>query len=135
MTCRTDLEDIEGSAGVQSRLLVGGVEDSSLGAFVGGEGGGKVKLEALGKEVVNLDLVAKDVGGGPGLGQGESVDFVGPLALDVTGDKVGFVVAGTGDLEGDIGRGLGLDLKRGAVEVVVLSKEVVGGLAEILERV
>jgi hypothetical protein len=134
LTCRTNLEYVEGSAGVESRLLVGSVEDSSLGALVGGEGGGKVKLEALGNEVVNFNLIAQDVGGGPGLGQGESVDFVGPLSLNVTSDEVGFVVAGTSDLEGDIGRGLGLDLKRGAVVVVVLGEEVGGGLAEILER-
>lgn len=118
---------------MKARLLVGRVEDSSLGALVGGEGGGKIKLEALSNKVVKLNLVAEDVGGGPGLGQGKTVDLVSPLALDVSSDEVRLGVTVSSDLEGDVGGSLGLDLKGGAVEVVVLSEQVVGGLSKVLE--
>jgi hypothetical protein len=57
---------------------------------------------------------------------------VGPLGLNIAGNSVGLRVTTTGDLEGDIRGSLGLDLKRGAMEVIVLSKEVVGGLSKIL---
>ena len=117
---------------MEPRLFVDGVQDSGFAAFVGGEGGGEVKLEALGDEVVELDLVAEDVGGGPRLGESETVDLVSPFSLDVTVDGVGLGVAGTLDLEGDVGGGLGLDLKGGTVEVVVFAEQVVGGLAKIL---
>ena len=49
------------------------------------------------------------------------MDFVAPLALNITCDGFGLVVADTGDLECHVGRGLGLDLKGSAIEVVVLS--------------
>jgi hypothetical protein len=131
---RPDLEDIKSGAGVETRLLEGCVQDSGFTALVGGERGGEVQLETLGDEVVKLDLVAEDVGGGPGLGEGETVDLVGPFTLDVTMDSIGLGIAGSLDLEGDVGGGLGLDLERGAVEVVVPAEQVVGGLAKILMK-
>jgi hypothetical protein len=130
-----DLEDVKSSAGVEARLFVDGVQDGGFAALVGGERGGEVKLEALGDEVVELDLVAEDVGGGPGLGEGKTVDLVGPFALDVTVDGVGLGVAVTLDLEGDVGGGLGLDLKGSTMEMVILAEQVVGGLAKILMKV
>jgi hypothetical protein len=54
------------------------------------------------------------------------------LALNVTGNGVGRGVLGTGNLEGDIGRGQGLDFERGALDGIVLQEEVRGGLAEVL---
>ena len=80
-------------------------------------------------------MVAEDVGGGPGLGEGETVNLVGPFALDVTVNGIGLGIAGSLDLEGNVGGGLCLDLERGAVEVVVLAKQVVGRLAKILIKV
>lgn len=129
---RTDLEEVEGRTGVEAALLVHGAEDSGLRALLRGEAGGEVELEALGNLVLELDGVAEDVGGGPGLGDGESVGLVGPLALDVAVDDVGLGVLGAGDLEGDVGSGVGLDLKGGAVEGVLLLEEVVGRLAKVL---
>ena len=129
---RTDLEEVKGRAGVNTALLVDGADDGGLGALLGGEGGGEVELQALGDLVLELDLVAEDVGSGPSLGDGEAVGLVGPLALEITSDEVGLGVLVSGDLEGDVGRGLGLDLKGGSVEGVVLSEEVVGRLSEVL---
>jgi hypothetical protein len=120
---------------VETRLLVGCVQDGAFAAIGGGERGGEVKLETFGDEVVELDLVTEDVGGGPGLGEGETMNLVGPFALDVTVDGIGLGIAGSLDLEGDVGGSLGLDLERGAVEVVVLAEQVVGRLAKILMEV
>jgi hypothetical protein len=43
------------------------------------------------------------------------------------------VVLGTGDAENDARGRRGLDLEPGLLERVILAKEVVGGLAEVLE--
>ena len=117
---------------METALLVDGAEDGGLGTLLGGERGGEVKLETLGNLVLELDGVAEDVGGGPGLGDGEAVGLVGPLTLEVTGDDVGLAVLVACDLEGDVGRGDGLDLEGGAVEGVLLVQEVIGGLAKVL---
>lgn len=69
------------------------------------------------------------------LGNGEAVLEVDVLALDVTVDDVGLGVAGTGDLEGNVGGSEGLDLKGGTVDGVVLEEQVRRGLAEVLRRV
>ena len=106
---------------MKARLLVRRVKNGGLRAFLWGERRGEITFKAFGKEVVKLDLVAENVGGCPSLGQSQAVDFVSPLALDVTGNGLGLVVADTGDLECHVGRGLGLDLKGSAIEVVVLS--------------
>ena len=45
------------------------------------EEGGGVELETLGDLVLELDLGAECVGGGPGLSDGEAVVLVGVLAL------------------------------------------------------
>ena len=132
---RPDLEDIKSSASVETRLLKRCVQDGGFAALVGGERGGEVKFETFGDEVVELYLVAEDVGGGPGLGEGETVDLVGPFALDVTVDDIRLGIAGSLDLEGDVGGRLGLDLERGTVEVVILAEQVVGRLAKILIKV
>lgn len=68
------------------------------------------------------------------LGNGEAVLEVDVLALDVTVDDVGLGVAGTGDLEGNVGGGEGLDLKGGTVDGVVLEEQVRRGLAEVLRE-
>lgn len=52
------------------RLLVDGSEDGGLLGLGGVEGGSEVKLQALGDLVLELDLGAEDVGGGPGLKRG-----------------------------------------------------------------
>lgn len=98
------------------------------------EDGGGVELEALGDLVLELDLGAERVRGGPGLGEGEAVDLVGVLALQVASDDRRFRVAVSVDLERDIGRGASLDLEGSASEVVVLAKEIVGGLSKVLYR-
>jgi hypothetical protein len=70
---------------------------------------------------------------GTNLGDGEAVLEVDVLALNVTVDDVGLRVAVAGDLEGDVGRGEGLDLEGSAVDGVVLEEEVRRRLAEVLE--
>lgn len=117
---------------MESGLLVYRGEDSGLGALLRCQRGGKIDLEAVGDLVVNLNLVAKDVGGGPGLGESQTMLAVGPLALDVTSDKVGLRVARTANFEGDVRRSLGFDFERCSMEMIVLGQQVVGGLAKIL---
>jgi hypothetical protein len=77
----TNLEDVQNGAGVQARLLVGGAEKNRLGALLRVEDGGRLELEALGNLVLELDLGAERVGGGPGLSEGKAVDFVRVFAL------------------------------------------------------
>jgi hypothetical protein len=66
-TVFTYLEDVDGGTGVDRGLLVDGSEDGTLLRLGGVEGGGKVKLEALGDLVLELNLGAEEVRGGPGL--------------------------------------------------------------------
>jgi hypothetical protein len=94
---------------VETTLLVNCIEDSSLRALFRSKRGREVKLEPVGNKVVEFNLVAKQVGGCPRLGESQAVNFVGPLALNIPGDVVGFGIAVTLYLEGDIGRCLGLD--------------------------
>lgn len=83
---RTYLEDIEDSAGVKARLLVGDVQESVLGALVGEEGGSDIELETLGDLILELNGRAESVGGSPGLGEGKAVGLVRVLRLDVSVD-------------------------------------------------
>ena len=126
------LEEVQESAGVEARLLVGGGDKSALAGAVGRERGVQVELEALGEVVLRLDLGAEEVGGGPRLGEDEAVGLVGVLGLELAADEVGLVVLLAGDLEGDVRGRDGLDLEAGAREVEVTAEEVVGRLAEIL---
>lgn len=119
---------------MEARLLVGSVEDGSRDALFREKGSEKIDLEALSNGVLELDLGAEHVGGGPSVGDGEPVLALGPLGLDVTLDLVGTGGTVAADLEGDIGRGLGLGLEIEALELEVLTKEVVGGLAEVLQK-
>lgn len=126
------LEQVEEGTGVETGLLVGGGEQRGLGAAVGGEGGVEVDLQAGGDLVLELNEGAEGVGGGPALGEGEAVLPVGVLALEVAGDEVALGVERAVDLEGDVGRGRGLDLERGAVGGEVPAEEIARGLAEVL---
>lgn len=128
----TDLEDIKSGTGVESALLVNSVDERGLRTLLGEKRRGEVELEALGDEVLELNLGAEDVAGGPGLGEGQAVLAVGVFGLKVAVDGVGLGVTRTTDFEGDVGGGLGLDLKGCSVEVVVLAEEVTGGLAKVL---
>ena len=85
---RADLENVKGSTGMETRLLVDRVDDSGLVALLRGQSSVEVDFKALGDLVLNLDLVAKDVGGGPGLGEGQTVSLVGKLGLNVAVDDV-----------------------------------------------
>lgn len=68
------LDNVDGGAGVDRGLLVDGSKDGSLLVLGGVEGGVEIQLEALGNLVVELDLGAEQVGGGPCLGVRGSVD-------------------------------------------------------------
>jgi hypothetical protein len=61
----THLEEVDGSPGVEGRLLVDGGEDSRLLGLGGVEGGSEVQLQSLGNLVLQLDLGSEEVGGGP----------------------------------------------------------------------
>lgn len=131
---KTHLEQVKHGTSVEAALLVDSSDDTALVVLLRVKAGVQVELEALGDLVLELDDGAEDVGGGPSLGEGESVLPVGVLGLDVSEDGLGLGVLGTGDLEGDARGGVGLDLEGLAGEVVVLSEQVVGGLAEVLKR-
>jgi hypothetical protein len=131
-TLETNLEDVQDGAGVEAGLLVGGAKEDRLCVLLRVEGGRGVELEALGDLVLELDLSAERVMGGPGLGDGQAVGLVGVLALEIAGDVRRLRVAAAIDLEGDIGGGGGFDLERGAREMIVLAEEVIGGLAKVL---
>lgn len=130
----TDLEDIEGGAGVKTRLLEHGVKKSSLGSLLRGQRGVEVDLDTLGNLVLDFESVAEDVGSGPSLGESQAVLAVGPLGLNIAGDDVSLRITVAGDLESDIGGSLGLDLEGCAVEGVVLAKQVIGRLSKVLKH-
>jgi hypothetical protein len=127
----TCLEEVNGSSGVKTRLLIDSMEDSSLVVLIRVQRSVQIKLEALSELVFELHLGFEDVGRGPGLGEGEAVLGVDVLGFNVPNDGVWLGLA-TLDLEGHTGGRLCLNLKRGTVEIVVLAKEVIGRLAEIL---
>ena len=126
------LEDVEEGAAVEAWLLVDGACERRLTAALREKRGLDVELQALCDVVLQLELGLEDVGRGPRLGEDDALGCVDVLALDVAVDVGGLGVAQAGDLEGDVGRGLGLDLELGAVDWEVLREEVVGGLAEVL---
>ena len=106
----TNLEDVQNCAGVNARLLVCRAEEHRLCVLLREERGGGVELEALGDLVLELDLGAERVVGGPGLSDGQAVGFVGVFALEVAGDVGRFCVTDAVDLEGNVRRGGGFDL-------------------------
>ena len=118
---------------MEAGLLVGGGEQRRLGTSVGGECGLKVELNTLGDLVVNLNLSLENVGGRPGLGEDETVGLVEELGLDVASDEGGLGVTRATNLEGNVGGRRGLHLNGGPANGEVPAKEVVGGLAEILD--
>jgi hypothetical protein len=63
----THLEEVNGGTAVQRGLLVDGRKDGRLLRLGRVEGGREVELETLGDLVLELELGAEDVGGGPGL--------------------------------------------------------------------
>lgn len=126
-------EHVEGSAGVKTGLLEDSIEKGGLGSLLRRQGGVEVNLDTLGNLVLNFNGVTEDVGGGPGLGDGQTMLAVSPLGLNVARDGIGLPVTIAGDLEGDIRGSLGLNLKGGAVEGVILAKQVIGGLSEVLK--
>lgn len=117
---------------METRLLVDASQQSGLRAAVGREGSVQIDLEALGDLVLELELGAERVGGGPTLGEDDTVLLVDVLALEVAGDERRLGVARAANLEGDIGGSVGLDLERGSVDGEVLTEEVVGGLSKVL---
>ncbi|KAI3482094.1 hypothetical protein L1887_55225 [Cichorium endivia] len=123
------LEEVKVLAGVQTGLLVGRGEERVLGLLLGHERRDELELEALGDVVLELNVVAEHVGGGPGLGEGDAVLAVLPLGLEVAVDGLRLGVTDAENAEGDTVGRLGLDLERVAVDGVVLGQEVVGSLA------
>lgn len=63
---------VEEGAGLEGGLLEGQVELLALVARAGREDRGELRLQALGEGVVQLDLGVQDVGGVPGLGNGDA---------------------------------------------------------------
>jgi hypothetical protein len=117
---------------VETRLLVHSVKKGRFLALLRVEGSVQIKFETLRDLVVEFNLAAKYVGGGPSLSDGEPVLVIRPLSLDVAIDDRGLGITRTASFEGHIGRRLGLYFKRNSLVGIILAKEVVGGLAEIL---
>lgn len=66
------LEQVEEGAAVEARLLEVQVELGTLTSSGGEEVEETLELEALGEGVVDLELGVEDVGGVPGLGEGQA---------------------------------------------------------------
>ena len=97
---KTHPEDVNESTGVNTRLLVDGVDERGFLDLLREEGGGQIDLETLGNLVFELDLGLEDIGGCPRLGEHDTVLEVRVLSLNVGGDGRALVLA-AGDLEGD----------------------------------
>lgn len=111
------LEEVEVLSGVDTWLLEGGGEEGGLCLLVWEERGDELELESLCDVVLELDVVSEDVGGGPGLGEVESVLLVLELCLEITVDDAGLCVAEAEDAEGDAVGCLCLYLEGGTVDV------------------
>ena len=57
----TDLDNIEQRTGVETALLVNCVEDGGLGGLLGSKRGAEVKLQSIGNQILELDLVPKNI--------------------------------------------------------------------------
>lgn len=119
------LEDVKDGTGVETRLLVDGIEESRLLTLLREQRSAQIKLKTLGNLVLKLNLRFEYVGCGPGLCEDEAVLEVGVLRLNVPGDGIRLVLA-TLDFEGHAGGGLCLNLQRGSVEMVILAKKIIG---------
>ena len=127
-----NLEDVEGSPGVQAGVLVDGGQQSGLGALFWQQGGSEIELETLGNLVLELNLGPKHVRCCPGLRESESVGLEAVFGLEVAGDG-SLGIPDEGNLEGHAGGRGGLDVESGAVDGEVLAEEVIGGFSEVLE--
>ena len=103
------LEHVEGTASVDTRLLVDGIEHSRLVSSVGCQRGGEVEFQSLCKVVLKLELGLENIGGHPGFSEDKAILVVRVLGLDVTSDGLRLGVAQTSDLEGNVGGHLGLN--------------------------
>jgi hypothetical protein len=94
------LEEINVGARVEAELLVLDTDLGVLLALGGKEASGNIELQALSELVLELDLGGKDVAGGPGLGDGQTVLEVDVLGLELTVDGSRLVVLVTENVEG-----------------------------------
>jgi hypothetical protein len=80
-------------------LLVDSIEKSRFMTLVRKEGSGEIQFETFSDLVVELDLSAKNVGGGPGLCEGETILGISIFGLDISIDVCCLRVALTGNLK------------------------------------
>jgi len=127
------LENIKRSNSVDIRLLVNGIDLGSLLANRRKEGSQNLQLETLSKVIFELDLSVEVVGGSPSFSEANAVGLVRVLGLEITEDDTGLVVALTVNLEGNTVGSSGLDFELNGTDGEVLGKEVLAGLANIVE--
>lgn len=125
------LEDIQVGARVDTELLVQNTDLGALLALMGVETSCDIQLQALGNLVLDLNLGGEVVVGGPGLGDSQAILVVDVLGLELTADVAGLGILVTEDVEGHTVGSDGLELELGVADGVVLSEQVIGGLAEI----
>lgn len=130
----TNLEDVKEGTGVQAGLLVNSVDKSRsrLGTLLWEKNAGNVELEALGELVLELELGAESVRGGPDLGGDDTLLVVGVLGLNVGVDDGAIRGTVTGNTEGNTGGGLGLHLEGCTENGVILGEQVIRALAKVL---
>ena len=85
----THPEEIKGGTSVESGLFVHSTENGGLLGLFWHERGIDVKLEALDDLVLELELTAEHVCGGPNLCESKAVLDIGILCLQVGVDEVG----------------------------------------------
>jgi len=127
------LENIKRSNSVDIRLLVNGIDLGSLLANRRKEGSQNLQLETLSKVIFELDLSVEVVGGSPSFSEANAVGLVRVLGLEITEDDTGLVVTLTVNLEGNTVGSSGLDFELNGTDGEVLGKEVLAGLANIVE--
>jgi hypothetical protein len=79
--------------------------------------------------VLKFNLSLQNIGGGPGVGEGNTMDFVSVLGLKITDNGTGGVVSR--NFEGDI-VSLGFNFQGSVVKRKVLAQKVIGRLSKIL---
>lgn len=117
---------------MQTRSAVGEGNESVLGLLLRHQRRDHLELKTLGEVVLRLDVVAEHVGRRPGLRESKTLLAVLPASLEVTTDVRRLVVVETQHTERHARWRASLNLKGRAVDRVVLTKNVRGGLTKVL---
>lgn len=126
------LEHVQELARVQAWSAVGEGDQGILGLLLRHKRRNHLELETLGEVVLRLNMIAEHISRRPGLRESQTLLTVLPASLQVTTDVRRLVVVETQHTERHTRWRASLDLESRAVDGVVLTKDVRGGLTEVL---